>query len=330
MVFKKGDITIAEWIGKFSPENINVIPLIEDRDHMIIADEILKKYLQDKDVSYHRVFLARSDPAMNYGLITAVLINKIGLYRIYQLAQEANIDLYPIIGVGSAPFRGNLRPQTVKRIIKEYPSTQTFTIQSAFKYDNNPEDVINAIKLLKERKRAPPRKVEEKKCLEIMNKYSQEYHKQVILLAPLINKIAKYVPSRRKRKLHIGLFGYSRNLGDISLPRAITFTSALYSIGIPPEILALNALDDNDLDYVKTVYINFDDDLADALKYFNPEISFIPDGLTKKISELFIDYEQNIEHKEITDRIINSIKKNRTEQLSEDIVMAANIRQFLG
>lgn len=25
--FKKGDITIAEWIGKFKPERINVIPL---------------------------------------------------------------------------------------------------------------------------------------------------------------------------------------------------------------------------------------------------------------------------------------------------------------
>ncbi len=37
--------------------------------------------------------------------------------------------------------------------------------------------------------------------------------------------------------LHIGLFGYSRGVGDISLPRAISFTASMYSLGIPPEIV---------------------------------------------------------------------------------------------
>ena len=35
-----------------------------------------------------------------------------------------------------------------------------------------------------------------------------------------------------------------KNVEGISLPRAITFTSALYSIGLPPEILGLNALNE--------------------------------------------------------------------------------------
>ena len=34
------------------------------------------------------------------------------------------------------------------------------------------------------------------------------------------------VPRRRMRKLHIGLFGYSRSIGGISLPRAISFCAA--------------------------------------------------------------------------------------------------------
>ncbi|TFF63408.1 MAG: phosphoenolpyruvate carboxylase, partial [Promethearchaeota archaeon] len=97
--FQEDDITIAEWIGKFNPDKINVIPLIEDMEHMLDAHNILKKYLSDKNPKYHRIFFARSDPAMNYGLVPAVLINKIALQRIYRLSEEIGMEIYPIIGV---------------------------------------------------------------------------------------------------------------------------------------------------------------------------------------------------------------------------------------
>ena len=328
--FKNGDLTIAEWIGKFSPESINVIPLIEDMDHMIKADEILKDYFQDKEISHHRVFLARSDPAMNYGLISAVLINKIALQKIFHLSQELNVELYPIVGVGSAPFRGNLRPENVRRVVREYPYTQTYTIQSAFKYDNPPNKVVEAIKFLTERKRSTPRMVNEQKCLEIINRYSTEYTKQIYNLAPIINRIAKFIPSRRKRKLHIGLFGYSRNIGDISLPRAITFTASLYSVGVPPEILGLNSLNDKDLEYLYSVYVNFEDDLCDALKYFDHDSELIPVEIRNRIEELSLDYEVEEEHKVITKKIKENLKKNKIDDLTDLIIRAANIRQFLG
>jgi phosphoenolpyruvate carboxylase len=57
---------------------------------------------------------------MNYGLISAVLLNKIALSKLYELQEEFKIDTYPIIDGGSAPFRGNLRPYTVDRVVKEY------------------------------------------------------------------------------------------------------------------------------------------------------------------------------------------------------------------
>ena len=328
--FKNGDLTIAEWIGKFSPDSINVIPLIEDKDHMIEADAILRSYFQDKNPTYHRVFLARSDPAMNYGLISAVLINKIALHRIYKLSQELNIELFPIVGVGSAPFRGNLNPDNVRRVAREYPYTQTFTIQSAFKYDNSPQKVVDAIKFLKERKTTPPRVVNEQKCIEIINKYSTEYIKQIYDLASIINRVARYIPSRRKRKLHIGLFGYARNLGDLSLPRAITFTASLYSIGIPPEILGLNALSGDDLEYLYSVYVNFEDDLCDALKYYNKDSSLIPVGLKNKIVELSLDHDIDEEHIEISKKILECLKNNKLDDINELIILAANIRKFLG
>ncbi|MBU3934800.1 phosphoenolpyruvate carboxylase, partial [Patescibacteria group bacterium] len=232
-------------------------------------------------------------------------------------------------GVGSAPFRGNFRPQTVERVAKEYPSTHTFTVQSAFKYDNPPDEVRKAIRKLQERKTGLPQEIDEEQCLEIIRKYSQEYQKQIIELAPVINKVARYVPSRRKRKLHIGLFGYSRSIGEISLPRAITFTSALYSIGLPPEILGLNALCEDDLQFIREVYVNFEDDLRDSLRYFNQGAGFLPKGLKARVRD-FLDFETDEEHKEIIDYIAGSLKENKTEDLSEYVLRAANLRKFLG
>jgi len=323
-----GDITIAEWVGNFAPERINVIPLFEDMEHTLEAHNIVREYLQDKKVEYQRVFLARSDPAMNYGLISAVFLNKIALLRLQRLSEEIGIKIYPIIGVGSAPFRGNLKPATVERILKEYPSAYTFTIQSAFKYDNSFEEVRSAIRKLYENKPGKPHEIDEKRCLEIIEKYSKEYQNQVAKLVKVINKIAKFIPRRRKRKLHIGLFGYSRDFKGIKLPRAITFTAALYSVGLPPEILGLNILSKEDFEFVKEVYINFEADLIDALRFFNPDTIFLPDELRQIIKQ--IDFYIDEAHKEITDYIIKVVKEDKDEDLREYVVKAAYLRKFLG
>jgi phosphoenolpyruvate carboxylase len=328
--FKEGDITISEWIGEFKPKRINVIPLFEEMKHMLDAHNMTREYLQDKDVEYQRVFLARSDPAMNYGLVSAVLLTKIALQRLQRLSEEIGIEIYPILGVGSAPFRGNLKPQTVERIAEEYPSIHTFTIQSAFKYDHPHDEVRKAIRKLQERKTGLPQEVDEERCLEIIRRYSREYQKQITILAPVINRIAKYVPRRRKRKLHIGLFGYSRNMGGITLPRAITFTVALYSIGLPPEILGLNALNEDDIQFIREVYINFEDDLRDSLRYFNPDPGFLPKSLEVRVRDFPIDFQPNEEHKEITDYIATSLRENKTEDSGEYVLRAANLRKFLG
>jgi len=327
--FREGDITIAEWIGEFKPERINVIPLFEDMEHLLEAHNMTRIYLHDKNVEYQRVFLGRSDPAMNYGLVSAVLLNKIALQRLQKLSQEIGVAIYPIVGVGSAPFRGNLRPQTVDRVAEEYPGAHTFTIQSAFKYDNPPDEVREAARKLQKRKSGPPQEVDEERCLEIIRKYSQEYQKQIAVLAPVINEVAKYVPSRRKRKLHIGLFGYPRSMGGITLPRAITFTAALYSIGLPPEILGLNALDQDDIQFVKEVYVNFEDDLRDSLRYFNPDTGFLPKNLEARVRDFLVDFQPDEKHEEITDYILSSLSENKGG-LEEYVLRAANLRKFLG
>jgi phosphoenolpyruvate carboxylase len=325
-----GGTTIAEWVGEFRPSTVNVIPLFETMEDMLGAHEVVREYLQDKEVEYQRVFLARSDPGMNYGQVAAVLLNKIALQRLYRLSQEIGVRLHPIVGVGSAPFRGNLRPDNVDKMITEYPSTHTFTIQSAFKYDYPPEQVREAIRRLRDRETGIPPEVDEEGCLRVIEKYSAEYTRQVETLAPLINHLARSVPSRRKRKLHIGLFGYSRSMGKITLPRAIQFTAALYSIGLPPELLGLNALTREDIRFVKEAYANFEEDLRDAVRYLNVDTGFVPKEVARKVEECPGLVPGDEEHRELTSRIAASVKESAVEDLSEYVVRAASLRRFLG
>ena len=80
-----GWIDPVNRIGDFGPARIQVIPLFEDVPAMLAADAILAEYLADKNITDQRVFLARSDTAMNYGLVSAALANKIALAKLAEL-----------------------------------------------------------------------------------------------------------------------------------------------------------------------------------------------------------------------------------------------------
>src|SRR5258708_15496062 len=192
-----GDIKLREWIGDFLPKEISVIPLIEDKESMLRADSIVEEYVRTKKLDYQRVFLARSDPAMTYGSVSAVLLLKTTLRRLHLLEKRLGLPIYPILGLGSALFRGNFRPTTVRSRIASYSSVQTFTIQSAFKFDYPEELVRSAIQDLKARKRGEPSPIEdEEKVLQIVDKISETFARHVTKLAPLINSVARFVPSR--------------------------------------------------------------------------------------------------------------------------------------
>jgi phosphoenolpyruvate carboxylase len=325
--FFRNDATIAEWIGEFKPREINVIPLMEDMPYILSCHEIVEGYLADKRIEHQRVFLAKSDLALNYGMLASTLALKIALIQLEELEERTSVGLYPIIGFGSAPFRGNLRPNTARRIIEEWVSVQTFTIQSAFKYDYPERDVKNAIETINSTKKGKCKVIDKNMAVEVIKKSSKEYRKNVLALANLINKIASFVPKRRERKLHIGLFGYSRVVNGTTLPRAIPFCCALYSIGLPPEILGFN-LREKELDFVFEA-LQFENDLKDSLKYFNPRVlKIIPKELSPRID--LVDFEIDEAHRAITDEVIGSLKKGNLDLLQEKIVQAANIRKFLG
>lgn len=330
----ENDIPLSQWIGRFCPENINVMPLFETKEAMLGSDTMVEKYVaKEKPKDYQRVWLARSDPALNYGSLAATLIEKIALVKLHKLEEKLSIDLPVMIGVGSAPFRGNFKPTNIMNCMEDYPSVQTYTIQSAFKYDYDDTTVKKAIYDLNHSKRKKPHDVDEKPLMSIIDKSSKMYEKEIKTMAHLINDMAAHVPARRKRKLHIGLFGYSRQTAGVRLPRAIQFTAALYSLGIPPETFGLSALTPKDLDIIRDTYINFDEDMRDSLRYLNIDnIKHMPKPVQKSIirASKIIDFETDEAHKNLTSCIMSDFKKQRTEALVEDITKAAWIRKFLG
>lgn len=326
--------TIANWIGEFHPKTIRVIPLIEDKDSILNADKITEEFLQkEKVLDYQRVWLARSDPALNYGSLATVLLLKISLQKLRKLQEKLSVDILPILGCGSAPFRGNFKPTNINNCLASYPSVYTFTLQSAFKYDYDIKDVTKAVNFLNKSKPSDPISVNEEKCISIIEKLTNEYQKQIKLLGKLINDMSPYVPSRRKRKLHIGLFGYSRKVSGLKLPRAITFCAALYSYGLPPEILGLNALTESDIDYIKDIYPGFDEDLRDSLKFLNKgNLHIFPNEIVKMVedAEKIIDYDVDENHKRVTSIILENFKAKDYNLLTENITRAGFIRGFLG
>jgi phosphoenolpyruvate carboxylase len=331
-----GDVTLGEWIGDFHPASINVIPLIEDKPSLLSADTIVEEYLKGKEQPYQRVFLARSDPAMAYGSASAVLLIKIALARLHKLEQKLGIPLYPIVGVGSAPFRGNFKPTNVKSRLKGYPSVQTFTVQSAFKFDYPEELVRKAVAFInKSTRRAPIPVDDEQPLLDVIENISATFSRQVERLTPLINGVAKYVPPRRKRKLHTGLFGYTRAVAGKRLPRAISFCAALYSIGLPPEFLGLANLKASHVKTISEIYPNFIEDLRESGMYFDPQcLSMLPirvaDDIRRTVRLLKLDVKPELIHQALVGALRGQLNKSDTRGIPDLITQAAKVRRFLG
>ena len=264
-----GSVTVKDWVGDFRPREIEVIPLVEDMEHLLLIDKLVSEYIHATRVEQLRVFIARSDPALNYGVIPAVLLSKIALSKLHAVEKATGVRMHPMIGVGSLPFRGHLSPGTVGDFLAEYKGLSTVTVQSAFRYDYPLQAVRNAVSSLNSNlPNGEPRSVdpdEERHLRLAMYKLIAAYQSRVEALAPFINSIAQFVPRRRARKLHIGLFGYSRSVKGKAMPRAIPFAASFYSIGIPPEFIgasALTELGEKEWDAFERAYVNAKKDFA--------------------------------------------------------------------
>ncbi|MFH1134165.1 MAG: phosphoenolpyruvate carboxylase [Nanoarchaeota archaeon] len=328
------DIPLSSWVGELKPEDIRLTPLFETKEAILDAENAVERYVKAAQVTdLQRVWFARSDPALNYGSLAAVILAKIAMQRMARLEEKLSLPILPIIGVGSAPFRGNFKPEQALGLLKGYPSAQTFTVQSAFKYDHPVDQVREAIEQVNETKRKGPMAIDEAYALEAFAKIEAEYQSCIRLLADRISQVSPLIPPRRRRKLHIGLFGYSRETGGIKLPRAITFCAALYSWGLPPELLGLSWMKQQDLEKVRAFYPSVDRDMADALRFFNEEnLTYFPAEIQKRVlaaAKLFPS-EVDRAHGQVTSRIAKSLGQHDNQAVHDGIVEAARIRRFLG
>ena len=323
--------------GEESLKHIEIIPLFEQVSMIISSHLLLEKYwrLHAKKFhfkpSYLRPYLARSDPALNSGLVPTVLAIKIGLSHYIEFEKKHNIKLYPIIGSASLPFRGGLTPNTVEQFCHEYRGIKTTLLQSAFRYDYKKKSVIRAIKKLE--KILPQGKAvsipvsDETNLKKLITVFERYYRNTVEQIAPLINKVAFYLPKRRERVLHIGLFGYSRGVGKVKLPRAISFTGALYSLGIPPEMIGTGrgikyAIKNNQTKLLEKYYLNLKEDLRRAGR-------FVQKDELMKLADRSPVWKDILEDVEEIERYLREKLEPRTREEKEHSVLVKKLWQKL-
>ena len=339
-----------------------VTPLVEDVDSLLSIEKILQPYwsslVKEKpDIATRgqRIFLARSDPAMNAGLMPAVLAVKVALSTISTLSSSLGFAAHPILGTGSLPFRGSVNPTYTDPFLRQYAGTRTYSIQSAFRYDYPKEEAKQALEKI--RAVSPTLSTivvpdaDKQRIIALCKNMSALWRPTIESIAPLINAVAAHVPPRRERLQHIGLFGYSRGIGKVRLPRAIGFTAALYSIGVPPEFITTGrglrlAQTNNQLDLLETYYPALRDDLQHAGKYLNREnLSLLAKsdaqfvGIQEDIAaiesilgiQLTQEKPHHLIHRNLTSSIYQRLMADENDpHLAADIVEAGIIRKSLG
>ena len=339
-------------------KHIEMMPLFESVNTMMRSDDILLEYISmhkkqfGSAPEYIRPYVARSDPSLNSGIVPTVLAIKVALSHYARLEKATQIPLYPIIGSASLPFRGGLTPYTVNQFANEYRGIRTALIQSAFRYDFPLEDVKQGIAqlndILPKYEAVDIEESREKKIKEVIVHFENPYRASIEELAPLVNDIAKLLPRRRERVQHIGLFGYSRGMGAVRLPRAIGFCAAMYSMGIPPELVGTGrglheAKKTGSLPIVEEFYKNFKENMRQAGRFLHKkslnelakaipacrdiqkDVLYIEEYLGEELGPKTSD---EIEHGKLTEEVLAALPKNKLTP--EFLSQIAVLRKSLG
>lgn len=367
--------------------SINLIPLLETVPSLLNIDSIIGRYIEETRPSYLRVFIGRSDPATMYGMLPSILSCKIAIHKCYKISEKYSIPIFPILGVGALPFRGHLRPENVKNVLHEYSGIRTITIQSALRYDFDRKELLEMLNYIKSNiEYLKPLNFGEDELQEMINMigiFTKEYVITLIAISNKIKFISDILPNQRDRLIRAGPYGYSRESPDLisiakmvsiemlskqlpklqmnsiaELPRAIKFTGALYSIGIPPEFIGTGRglrniekiLGDEALEnLLKKYYKSLKRDLEFAGRYLNLKAAseILPNFAIKQIRNdveycieiLDLDIKQDEEYNLILSRLVpylSNIMKEKNfldielKLIKELLIRLGKIRKSLG
>jgi len=314
-----------------SGSDISLIPLVEGVAPLLDSGRLMERYVElcreelDMEVDRLRVMLGRSDPALQYGMVPAVLANKLAIARLHDVE---GVEVGPIYGGGYLPFRGHVSDENVENLADEFAGIRTVTVQSGIRYDKGREATRKLADGM--RRELPGREPlsyteeEEELLINASGHFAEAYLPFLYSAARDVGRLADLIPSQRDRLTRTGDMGYSRDVPEVKklaelctdpelagrladlqrerippLPRAISYTAAMYTVGLPPSFVGsgrgLDALESGDREMFLEMYGSFESDLAAAAPYLNLEnaFNFLPDNsvdLVQRDVEILKEY----------------------------------------
>jgi len=316
--------------------DIQLIPLVEDSSRFLeiyrfvtILYNTLKEF--NVELRHMRVFLGKSDAAVKTGHIASALALMYALHELSKIDEELDMDIQPIIGMGSPAFRGGINnPKLVDYEVRHYQGYKTATIQSAVRYDVPYSEYRKVSSSILQWLGKPIKKVEAS-IIRLVRKASESYRKTVTRYLDNLIKYASCIPSTRDRvtwREYGRAFGLEDKL--LNVPRAIVYTATWYVLGLPPIFL--------DAEFVIEAYKNNEiDEILNYMPYLTEEWEYeaqfyIPSVVSRRLDELIVkrvnealDYmgikpEPNETYKNILE--LNPVEPH--------VIALAKIRGFLG